>query len=248
MMKKMTITKFIRRVILILGLLGPVMLLSAPSADDAKLMILVTIAKQTSPLEIVGFKIPEKVGGPTVVVIHNISSKQVRDFVLGAVIGSPGIDGGPKGAQVGGTAFTNTEKRSQWGGERTISPGSSGEAHEYTFQPYGLAHFAKTLRSNCLLVAVLVVRVEYGDGTVWEMYDSHQDSRLWERSLQPVAGNSCRKSPEIEEVLSRLEGAAYDVPTFGKPTHASTQTVPSYSFSCSLVSDEKNRLTARCPF
>lgn len=198
-----------------------------------------------TPLQIRGFKLPEKVHDPLRVVLQNVSPKQTTRFWIEVLIGDPAGKSGAVRAGAKELVGSNSNiPNLEWPEERVISPGSSGEVHETVFNPLHLAFQGSRVLSNCLHVAAVVSRVEFADGTVWEP-DFFETRGLWKDSV-PKGASSCVHRPQVEPLLRRLEGAGYASP-IGTPTKIDTSQRESYSFSCA-VRRRGGRLLVICPF
>jgi hypothetical protein len=213
------------------------MALMAASSDRVVVNLFVTTAKQDCPLQILGFRLPDRLGEPPKVLLHNTTAKEVTFFYLYALIGNPrGVDGGdPKLA-------SGLGQESKWvHPEPTIPPNGDAEFEAKFLRPFLAAFHAKEVRSNCLHVAVVVTNVEFADGTVWDA-TWKQDQLLWKDSIRSESSRSCDTSPAIDETLEQLKGSG---PASRLPTHLSSETVQFYSVACPVRSSIGG-FTAEC--
>jgi hypothetical protein len=210
--------------------------------DDAKVVVFVTTVRQESPLQITGFKLPDKVGGAPVLVLRNESNKPIRDFHVAADIGN--AEANSRG-EIGPAFATNTSNIVFWPRERTIPPNSEREAHEGSLRSHTLAGWGGRLHSNCLHVAAIVLSLEFEDGTSWQL-ENMQDQQVWKSSLHSDSTKSCDHSPVMESALKEWDGPAGNEET-GSPSHLDTRTVQSYSVTCPLRNLE-GKLVAICPW
>jgi len=223
----------------IAGLTAFVVASAILSGDNPAVAILVTSAKQDCPVQIRGFKLPQKVGGPPLLVVHNATEKEVRVFYVSGYVGNPrklkGFD--PQVGFILGGEPPDSTKESQ------LAP-SGAEVAYGVLKSHNFANLAKNVNSNCLHVAVLVTTVEFSDGSVWESQagrEANQD--LWRNSIRAESMKGCENSEEMEETLKELDSAGYR--ESGMPTNASPELVQYYTVSCPLVKLE-GRLGAVC--
>ncbi len=200
------------------------MALTGASASRLSVNLLYTIAKQDSPLQIAGFKLPGKPGGYPKILLHNTTDKEITFFYL------IGLSGNPRG--VGGQdpkTVTGVGQTSKWvQPEPVIAPKGAAELDATFLRPLTTAFNAISLRSNCLHVAVIVTEVQFSDGTAWHS-DSRQNQAMWKDSLRPESTVSCDSSPDVAETLKQVASESYS----GAPsTHLSSDTVQSYSVAC----------------
>jgi hypothetical protein len=147
-------------------LLMPSLAVGSPT-DVTKIVVFVTTVKQESPLQIIGFKLPDKVGGAPMLLLRNVSDKPIRDFHVAADIGNPEAD---SHGQIGPAFATSTNSSSlDWPQERAIPPNSDREAHEAILRTHTLAAWGGQLHSSCLHVAAIVLSVDFADGTRWQL-------------------------------------------------------------------------------
>jgi len=211
--------------------------------DDAKIVVFVTTVKQESPLQITGFRLPDKVGGAPVLVLRNVSGKQILDFHVAAVVGNPEADARRDAER---PIATNTNSSNlDWPQERAIPPNNEREAHENILRSHTLASWGGRLHSSCLHVAAIVLSVEFDDGTRWQL-ENIQDQQIWKSSLRSDSTKSCDRSPAMESALKEWDGPAGNAET-GSPSHLDTRTVQSYSVTCPLRNLE-GKLVAICPW
>jgi len=219
-------------------------LTARPSADEVSVTIVVTAATQDGPLQIVGFRLPEKVGDAPRLVLHSVSQKQIRHFSVEAAVGNPEesarVEAGEKVAveeMSSGDAF--------WPHERTVPQNGYREAHESELRSHNLVKWGQQLHSNCLHVAAIVTHVEFADGTRWES-TTPRDQAMWKASLRDDSTKSCGHSSVVEDALKQWDWTA-GYADMGTPSHQSTDMVQSYTIVCPLRM-VGGRLTALCPW
>ena len=220
--------------------------------DGEKIVVFVTTVKREGPLQITGYKLPDKVGGAPVLVLRNESDKEIRDFYVVAEIGNPETD---SHGEIGPAWSTSTNStRLDWPQERAIPANSEGEAHENIFRSHLLAGWGVRLHSSCLHVAAIVLSVEFADGTAWQL-ENHADQEIWKHSLGSDSAKSCDHSPAMENALKEWGngsagneevGSSGNAGT-GSPTHLDTGAVQSYSVTCPLR-NLSGKLVAICPW
>ena len=214
-------------------------------ADDAKINIFVTTTSQDSPLQVVGFRLPDKVGSAPMLVVLNISDKEVREFGVEAAVGDPEESARVETGEMVAIGTKNGSGRIGWPQERMVPPNNRREAHETIFEPHHLAAWGQRLHSNCLHVAAIVTRVKFADGTSWEL-ENFKDQTIWRSSLKTDSAKSCGHSPEIENALKQWSGAAGNAST-GSLSHVDPGIVKSYSITCPLRMTG-SELAAICPW
>lgn len=203
---------------------------------DPSVAVLVRVAAQESPVQVVGIKLPEKPSHDPQVHFRNASSKETAHIWVEAIIS--GRDGKI-------TRISSNDPNERWPGERVIRPQSDGWAREVILQSPHLVMAARTLHSNCLNATVLVKRVEFADGTSWDR-DQGQKGVSWTYPTQPRAEDPCENSTATESDVSQIAGVGHREGS-DSDTADDHDEVQSYSFSCSLV--PRNRgLVAMCPF
>jgi hypothetical protein len=217
----------------------------APAADNAKINIFVTTTSQDSPLQVVGFKLPDKVGSAPMVVVLNVSDKPIRQFYVHAAVGNPEESARIEAGEAVAISLSGGSDHIYWPGERAVPPNSQREAQAGTFKSHNLALWGQRLHSNCLHVAAIVTRVKFADGTSWEL-ENFKDQIIWRSSLKTDSAKSCEHSPEIENALKRWSGAAGNAST-GSLSHVDPGIVKSYSITCPLRITG-SELAAICPW
>lgn len=211
----------------------------AQGKEDARLAATVLAANpEGSPLRIVGFRLPATYNDAPKVIVQSLSSKQVRAFWVVAVVGrSDGLAAEfPKAGEGSVQAY-------RWLEERAILPHGKGEARESVLTSSKLAYLARSVNSTCLRIVVVIVRVEFDDGTEWDL--GNHGLQMWKDSLPQGAG-PCALPPGFEDTLRRLEGSGPEESS-GLPTRLSSAQLESYSVSCSLR-EIRGRFLAMCPF
>ena len=211
---------------------------------DVNIVVVVTTVKQESPLQIVGLKLPDKVGGAPVVVLRNASNKQILGFHAAAAIGNPEVD---NAEQPIATPSTSSSSNLDWpeGPIPPIPANSEREARGKILRSHLLAAWGGRLHSSCLHVAAFILSVEFADGTTWQL-ENLQDRQIWKSSLGSDSTKTCGHSFAVESALQEWDGASGYVQT-GSPIHLDASTVQSYSVTCQLRSLE-GKLVAICPW
>jgi hypothetical protein len=210
---------------------------TATPTDRVVVNSFVTAVKQDCPIQILGFRLPDRSGEPPKVLLHNTTASEVIFFYLYALIGDPrGVDGsGPKLA-------SGLGQKSKWvHPEPKIPPHGDAEFEAKFLRPFLAAFQAKDVRSNCLHVAVIVTNVELADGTAWASNSKH-DELLWRESIRLESSTSCDNSPAIGETLGQLKGSG---PASLAPARLNPETVQFYSVACP-VRTTSGGLVAMC--
>ncbi len=220
-------------------------------ADEVRMTGLLTSAKQDGPLQIVGFKLPEKIGQPAMVVVRNVSSKDILEFTVQVVAGNPeehstaGNASLPISRSAPGLTRSSFIFLSRWRKEGSIPPGGEDETREHGLRSVDFVTAARLLLSNCVHLLAIVDRVEFADGTDWKHSLSDEQLRqIWKESILPESRKSCANSPEVTQLLEQLSGESFNLGR--SPTHADTAIVQHYSISCPLRA-RQGKLSAVCP-
>jgi hypothetical protein len=225
---------------------GLVALLSAVTALPTEHVVVnleVTTARQDSPVQIVGFKLPsavadkaqsesvERAGVPLCrwcpkVLLHNTTAKHVTTIQLQGVMGDPNRSGGDKGGVSGGVAIL-TESRPDRPSPYVISPNGDAEFGDSVLWPFNLAIAGATLvGSNCLHVAVIVWSVKFSDGTLW-VNTYEQEHSSWTDSLRQKGISSCTDLSAVD--LKTLHSGTV---SFEPPSRQDPGITQSYSATC----------------
>lgn len=210
--------------------------LSSPT-EESTIGVLIRVAGQDSPVQVVGLRKPEKSSHDPLVHLRNTSSKQTARIWIEAIIA--GHDG--KVARINSN-YPNVF----WPEERAIPPGGDGWAHETVLQSTHLLTAGKELHSNCLRVTVLVVNVEFADGTSWHR-DQSQEGVSWTYPSQPAPEDPCKISNANESDVAQIAGAGFRAPFDSDAGGSSQEEVQFYGFSCH-VARKGERVVAMCPF
>jgi hypothetical protein len=177
-------------------------------AGSPAIHLLVTGAKQNSPLQIVGFKLPTVSGGAPKIRVHNATNKEVSQFEMTILWGDPrGKDAG--GPRLGGINAAGCADCSYFEPPGPIPGNGDGESkEEASLKPSTLVLFALGAGGSCLHVAVMVDYVRFSDGIVWHASATNKypaemanDQPFWKDSILPESAASCDDSPEFGEVL-----------------------------------------------
>lgn len=212
--------------------------LAAFSAVQLTITVDVTTVKEDGPVQVVGLKLPDKPLGAPRVVIRNTTAKEVRQTQLQYFEGNPEVvdDTNAKSVLAPGPD-------SLWASqEHVIAPNGDAEFRTDNFKPVILAGISSQhLDSNCLHVVVFIGKVEFSDGTVWEV-DPKQAQTFWEDSIRPESLGSCDNSPKAQEMLKQVNWFAV---SGAPPPRSSSETVQFFSATCT-VSKREGRLIAVC--
>lgn len=233
--------------LLIVGaMVGPLVAAAGPSPEGLLVTAFVTLARQDCPLQVKAFKLPEKVGDPPMVLVHNGSPKRIRDFTLETLIGSSEAESSKEARKIGWISTTSEPTTIlKWPLERSVPPDGDREAHDSILASHNLVSPGRRLYTNCLHVAVIVKGIEFQDGATW-YFDSGQQEAIWENSLSAGNSASCDKSTGAQEVLDLLEFGAGNYKSFGTPTYANQEPVQSYTVSCPVQQIDQ-KLIPMCP-
>lgn len=201
---------------------------------DPTVVTKLRILPQDAPVQILGMKLPDGSGHEPSVHLRNTSSSTTSRIWVEAIITDP------QGHFVSTNSNAPNELRPA---ERVIAPGAEGWAQETVLRSVGLLMAAKQLRSNCVSVDVLVMRVDFEDGTSWNLDRSKRlaASRLPEKMDETV---TCSNATASEDEIGSLAGVQIRAKSHRPQDSSEFQ---SLSFSCSLHSDE-GHILGSCPF
>jgi hypothetical protein len=232
----------VKRQVVVVALFAVVGLVAATAvrpADEVAITEFITSGKQDSPLQIVGFKLPDKNStGIPIVLLHNKTDKKVASLTLGALSGDPRVLGTHEKV----IYYTNSSLGQDLENSR-IAPNGDIELLQDFLRPddFSLLSISGNLQSNCLHVAVIVSYVFFSDGTVWK-FDPRNDNSWWRDSLRQESKDSCHSSPEVENTLKQLKTENW---SGAPPSHPSSEVLQSYSVKCP-VRTINGQLTAVC--
>jgi hypothetical protein len=194
------------------------------------------ILQQDAPVQILGMKLPDRSGHePSLRLRNTFSSKTSRIWVEAIITDRQGH-----------VVYTNSNSPNELRPtERVILPGTEGWAQETVLRSDTLLSAARDLRSNCISVDVLVMRVDFEDGTSWNPDRSKRlaASRFPEKVDETV---TCSSATASEDEIGRLAGVRFTAGQELRRPQASSE-FQSYSFSCVLHSNE-GKLIGECPF
>ena len=241
--------KLSRRSVLVASVVVSVLVGTGQRGDDGKVVVTVAVANhQSAPLQILGFILPDKVGDPPKLVLQNLSSNEVTAFWLDALVGKADGTGSFRELKADSPTFAHSNSPNEgWPQTLTIAPHARIELPQSSLRFPSLAFDAGRLRAACLHATAFLVRVEFADGSVWQIDNSPPLKQIWKDSLSPESVRACGQGREPDmNVLRRLEGWGYEK-AVGTPTYAKSDQLTSYSFSCP-VRQIRNKLVAVCPF
>jgi hypothetical protein len=209
--------------------------------QDPTVVTKLRILQQDAPVQILSMKLPdrsERQAGRHEPSVHlrNTSSSQTSRIWVETIITDP------QGHVVSTSSDSPNELRPA---ERVILPGGEGWARETVLRSDNFLMAAKRLRSNCISVDVLVMRVDFADGTSWHLNRSKTlaASKPPEKIDETVA---CSSATASEDEIGRLTSVQFR-PDQELPRPQDSSEVQSYSFLCSLHSDE-GHIVGSCPF
>jgi len=242
---------------------GFVAFLSAVTAsptDHVVVNLFVTTVKQDSPVQIVGFKLPDKGPGVpiseankdgaaclsggycTKVLLHNTTAKEVKHIVVIGVLGDPRRDDDAEHPR----PEMGVLPSSNWKLAPPVLLTANGDAEfgSDSLWPFAIVGIAllDTVKSNCFHFAVVVTRVEFSDGTVWTS-DPKQNQMLWRNSTRQENTSSCQDLSAVEGTIKQLQGASWSGPP---PSHSGSDTTQSYAVACPVRRVNDGELRAVC--
>jgi hypothetical protein len=217
--------------------------------QDFVVRLFVTIVKQDSPVEVVGFKYPDK--GPGYpnrddndyegmcltggycpkVVLRNTTGKVVTAVGVEGLYGNPAEPQGRLGGPLSRSMDVVWADAKKLKSLDVITANGEAEFGSNTLWPFAAAGIGThELGSSCVHVAVVVRRIEFSDGTDWA-YDSAQNAALWRDSIPSGTASSCQTSSDTTATLKSL-GGTWSGPI---PSHSSNEIVDSYSVICPVA-------------
>jgi len=220
------------------------------SAKETVITATVVAAPQETPVKIVGFVMPDRIGDPPKVIVHNASEKRVVQFYAVPLTADPEnasqaeSDSGSWKWETSGYRAPCAPSELHCHPEelRKIPPGGDARRHVDTLRSYFLANQAKRFKSNCLHTMVFIERVEFDDGTKWVLDPSERDA-MWRNSIRPESLKSCaNQNPQTADQLSRMQGAGGHV---GTPIHIDPPTKTDFQVSCT-IHEEHGLVVAYC--
>lgn len=210
-------------------------------AQDSTVVTNLRVVQQDAPVQILGIKLPEssqRQSGqyePLVHLRNTSQNKTSRIWVQAIVTDAKG--------HVTRTNSNSPNNLSPF--ERVVLPGDEGWARETVLRSDNLLRAAKRLRSNCISVDVLVMRVDFADGTSWRV----DGNKALAAARQPerIDGSvGCSDATASEVEIASLTSVQFRTDQeFTRPQDSPE--VQSYSFTCSLHS-EKGQTVGSCPF
>jgi hypothetical protein len=198
-------------------------------------VVRVGLESQDSPVQVLGLKRPERPDHYPLVHLRNTSSRQTVQIWIAALV--RGRDGKV-------VRINSDEPNERWPAERTIPPGDDAWAQEIILQSGRLVFAGKNLHSSCLDVTIIVMRVEFADGSLWNQNPDQNEISLG-IPRQSDGEDACKNSTATEAEVEQIAGFGMQ-PTPNLDVSVMRDEVQSYSFSCSLVL-KKGGLIALCP-
>jgi hypothetical protein len=218
---------------------------SAFSTEKRVVKLVVTTVKQDSPVQVVGFKYPDR--GPGYpqsehdfdslcrtggycpkVVLRNTTAPDVTSIVVDGLTGDPGKSEDGEG-EYPHLAMGVLQVDSKMTAPRPVIAANAesefGSSLLWPAQILGgaLMHSGAV----CIHVAVVVTRVEFSDGTTWYR-DSKQNAEMWRDSVRGSGDGACQTSDEASRELKSFATWAHGP----IPSHSTTDTMDSYTVSC----------------
>jgi hypothetical protein len=209
---------------------------SSTAGTEPTIGLSIRVAGQDNPVQVVGLRRPGRSSHDPLVHLRNTSSKQTARIWIEAIIA--GRDG--KVARI-----QSNSPNQLWPEERAIPPGGDGWAHETVLQSARLVIAGKDLHSNCFRVTVLVLSVEFGDGSSWRR-DLNQKGVSWTYPAESGTEDPCRDSTASESEVAQITGGGFRASS-DLDASSGEEDVQSYGFTCRLIR-KGERLIAMCPF
>lgn len=135
----------------------------------------------------------------------------------------------------------------RWPAERTIAPSAESWARETVLRSSSLIMGAKRLHSNCLTVDIVIMAVDFDDGTSWQLSAGNNDRSAGATLPDHLdEAETCSNATASHSEVDTLAGAN----TVSRPSpvrRPPSGEVQSYSFTCTLKS-QSGMSIATCPF
>jgi hypothetical protein len=133
-----------------------------------------------------------------------------------------------------------------WPAERSIAPSAESWARETVLTSNNLVTVGKGLHSNCLSVYIMIMVVDFDDGTSWHLglgNHGQAGATVPEHIEDAVTcSNATATQSEVDEL-----GGAITASRLSPVRHPPSEEVQSYAFACALKS-RLDRTFATCPY
>lgn len=182
------------------------------------------LEKQTSPLSIDGFRPREGFAKGPSIVLRNLSKHAIRGFRLGYMASAP--EACAQATVPHGCSW------SEMGFEKTTVPvGATADSENNLLLPAALVWNAKDLGSTTVQVRIIVLEVEFEDGTWWRRLTGKESCSSIADSPTPTRASRC--DPQLEEVLNQIRGVEYKNEPKGRGTPEGGST-EKYLITCDI--------------
>ncbi|MFZ0579755.1 MAG: hypothetical protein WAN72_26195 [Candidatus Acidiferrales bacterium] len=216
------------------------------NGNDLTATVELRVPGQAGPLQIVGFKMPEKLDGYPIVVLRILSTQATRAYwfrvrIVGANPSNK-LESAPLAGDFG-PGVTGQDR--MWPNENMIAPGAEGQAHVAGLNGYQLLFVGAKGGCSCLRAFVQVSSVEFADGSSWDQ------QRATNTDPGPIEGATeerllpCQESHDSAEALKDLS-AAGPIKRERDSAPADGTIFRAFSFKCTLQQRD-GRWFARCP-
>jgi len=230
-----------RKNILLYAALTLLWLLSASSPESGTsrkphVTVTVSLADQDGPLKLLGLRRPQGAGQEPYVHLLNASSVKTSHIWIEALA---------RNSQGSIYRANSNAPNELWPAERMVPPGGDIWARETVIDSSSLLIAAKELDSDCINVTVLIMSVEFVDGTAWNPDLDKRLATLRESDHAREKG-ACDEHSTNKDIMSHVVGTVIrSAPQSSDADRLEEQ--KSYSYSCPLTL-EKDKLVAVCPF
>jgi hypothetical protein len=199
--------------------------------QESTVVVKLRVLKQDGPVQILGVRFPDESEKEPSVHLRNSSGQQTKAIWTEAIISN-------ESGQV--TRTNSNVPNVKWPAERSIEPGAEGWARETVLESSNLMMGAKKLHSNCLNVDIVIMAVDFDDGTSW--HPSATGATLPEHvDDAETCGNATATQSQVDSLVG--------VSTISRrsPVRPPSSEVQTYSFACTLKT-QSDKTIATCPF
>lgn len=210
----------------------------APS-QESTVVVKLRVLKQDGPVQILGLQFAVEPEREPSVHLRNASGQRTKAIWTEAIISN----------ENGQIARTNSNVPNvRWPAERSIAPSAESWARETVLRSSSLVMEAKRLHSNCLTVDIVIMAVDFDDGTSWHL-SAGNDRPAGVGATLPEhvdEAETCGNATATQSEVDNLVGVA-TVSRKSPVRRPPSGEVQTYSFACTLKS-QSDKTIATCPF
>lgn len=202
---------------------------------EKRLRVWLKISNQAGPLQMLGMKRELEPSYEPAVHYCNTSIKQTVRILLGVLVKS-------SSGKVVTTEVSDPDRR--WPEQRAIPAGGDVWAYEPVLRSDSLAMTAKLARSPRVDARIVVLKVDFADGSMWKRDPDHETG-LW-TGAHAASQPDCNSADITDEEWESLTGIAYDPRWSHEIEDEYSRDVSEYALSCDIRPLGRG-LTAFCP-